>query len=169
MNTPLNLVRGAVVKCLFPYDTKPNDPGPFFHYCLYAWHFAGADGTTWVAVAYGTSRLDEALLAHQNGLVLSVPAKMIRRDRVQADELAGAVTHWVTQHIAVVPESWIDARFSARIDFIREEKRRGDVHRQRAFELFTKHEVIMRESALNAVQSAITSGKPGLPPGQTLR
>jgi len=70
MPTP-NLIRGAVLKCSFPYDTDPAQPGPQPHYCLYI-DSIEVQGSRSIALCYGTSRLDEGLLRAHNGAILSV-------------------------------------------------------------------------------------------------
>lgn len=43
------------VWCLYPYNEKPNEPGPEGHPGLIRQAFADQDGNPWVRVVYGTS------------------------------------------------------------------------------------------------------------------
>lgn len=59
-----------MLKCLFPYDNDPHQPGPKPHYCLVADIPFSVGDQHYVAVAYGTSKLDENLLRAHRGLIL---------------------------------------------------------------------------------------------------
>lgn len=158
-----NFVRGAVIKCSFPYVDSPSSPGPHPHYCLFIDAFE-LSGDKYVAVCYGTSRLDDALLEHHSGAVFSVDSRFVK-----GSPMPGRVTHFVCSHVAVIPDRWIYSNFSARLDFIRPERREGDHVRQRLFTLFEVMESIMLKEALTAVNHMRRTGKPGLPGHAALR
>lgn len=162
--TPANFVRGTVLKCSFPYDTTPNQPGPLPHYCLYIASGDADGGARYVAVCYGTSRLDNALLRTHSGAILSVASQFI-----SGDKLPGEVTHFVCSHVAILPEAWLYGNFAARLDFIRPERRQNDQRRQRLYEQFQALERVMARAALDALEHTVSSGHFGLPPGKSLR
>lgn len=161
---PANLVRGAVLKCQFPFDSHPDRPGPWPHYCLYIDSVDSEAGIRYVAVCYGTSRLDDVLMRAREGAILSVSSQYIA-----GSELPGPVSHFVASHVAILPEDWIYSNFFARLDFIRPEKRSTDARRQRLFEQFVALEPVMASAALDALHYTLKSGRPGLPPGRHLR
>lgn len=161
MPTP-NLVRGAVLKCSFPYDSAPTQPGPLPHYCLYI-DSVEVEGSRYVAVCYGTSRLDEELLRAHSGAVLSVASQFIKGD------MPSGVAHFVCNHVAAIPEAWIYGNFVARLDFIRAERRRTDQRRQRLYEAFEAVEDVMERAALDVLNHFTSTGRIGLPSGTTLR
>lgn len=158
---PTSFARGTVLKCLFPYDTNPNRPGLQPHYCLFIEEVAIAE-LRYVAVCYGTSRLDDDLIRTHRGCILSVPSQFIKGN------MPGIVTHFIADHVALIALSkeWIYFHFHARLDFIREQK---DPQRQRLYKDFEVFERTMQLSALDAVQYFSETGKAGLPFGKTLR
>ena len=107
--------RGSVLKCLFPYDTKPSLPGPQSHYCLFISDYAIA-GKTYATVCYGTSRLDDDLIRSHKGCILSVPSQFIK------GKMPGIVTHFIADHVALISldDAWVYPYFQARLDFVRE-------------------------------------------------
>lgn len=162
MATP-NFVRGSVVKCSFPYVDSPSSPGPQPHYCLFVDSFE-IDGHQYYAVCYGTSRLDDALLSNHSGAIFSVDSNLVK-----GSPMPGRVTHFVCSHVAVIPDRWVYQNFSARLDFIRPERREGDHVRKRMYQQFESLEPIMDQEALIAVNYCRRTGKPGLPDDATLR
>ncbi|WP_396334143.1 hypothetical protein [Burkholderia anthina] len=160
-------VRGAVLKCRFPYDSHPNQPGPRPHYCLSVTQFESS-GTLYAAVCYGTSKLDEPLLRKHAGMILSVPSSFIR------GEMPGPVTHFIGDHIAFVPynSKWFYMDFQARLDYVREKDRQGDFKRQRLYQDFVRFEEIMAASVGQDVDFWAQNENRqvlGLPPGKKLR
>jgi len=159
----LTLSRGSILKCRFPFDSAPGLPGPNAHYCMFSdMHSEG--GQPYFAVAYGTSRLDPALIsAHgtRHG-ILSIGSTFIR------GAMTGPVTHFIARHVAIVPISWVYSNFSARLDFMRPEAR-TDQHRLTMYRQFEAFEEIMDRAALSALNHFLTTGQPGLPPGALLR
>lgn len=161
--TAPQLLRGSVLCARFPYDAEPHRPGATFHFCLFIDHIV-VEGLALVAVCYGTSRLDEQLLAAHQGAVFSVASEFVRGDRPH-----GPVTHFVADHVAVLREEWIKGSFKARLDFIRAEQRQHDKRRQRLFEQFCALEPTMQDAALDALGSYEQTGLLGLPPHKRLR
>ncbi|QMI49747.1 hypothetical protein [Burkholderia sp. MBR-1] len=157
-------VRGAVVKCRFPYDARPDKPGPQPHYCLLIAEFELGE-RTYAAVCYGTSRLDEQLIRAHAGMILSVPSRFIK------GPMPGPVTHFVADHVAIIPhdEQWFYLSFKARLDYIPERARKGDFQRQRLFQDFLRHEAAMNVAAAQAAESLLELGRIGLPPNRKLR
>jgi hypothetical protein len=154
--------RGAVLKCLFPYIDRPTEAGPDPHYCLYVDDLVH-NGCQYVAGCYGTSRLDEGTLDAHSGAVLSVDNDYIRA------RMPGRVTHFVCDHVAVIPIEWVYGDFHARLDFIRERSRMKDQRRQRLYAQFEAIEEAMERAAHEAVRYLLEAGVPGLPPGKQLR
>lgn len=163
--SPTQYLRGTVVLCSFPFQDKPSERGPHPHFCLVI-DTVEDRGEKLVAVCYGTSRLDDALVASQGGAVLSVPSRFIK---VKSGFIPGQVMHLVLGHVALIPESWIDTRFSGRLDFIRAESRQADPTRQRLYQSFSAYEPIMQVAAVQAALHRRATGLPGLPPGKQLR
>ena len=155
-------LRGAVLKCRFPYDHSPRHPGPQPHYCLFIEQLQGIE-TPLIALCYGTSRLDQDLLRAHQGAVLSVPSTLVR------GAMPGHVTHFVCDHVALVPESWIYKDFNARLDFIRPDSRVNDPNRQHLYRQFEALEPIMVQATLDALKTHRRTGLPGLPTDSALR
>lgn len=155
-------VRGAVLKCRFPYDHSPEYPGPQPHYCLFIEQLQGVE-IPLVAVCYGTSRLDQDLLRAHQGAVLSVASTFMRGN------MPGQVTHFICDHVALVPQDWIYKDFNARLDFIRPDSRANDPYRQHLYRQFEAVEPIMVRAALDALQTHRRTGLPGLPRDSVLR
>ena len=158
-----NYVRGSVLKCSFPYVDRPSRPGPLPRYCLFVDAFDIHD-RQYFAVCYGTSRLDDALLANHNGAIFSVDSSLIK-----GSPMTRRVTHFVCSHVAVIPDRWVYSNFRARLDFIRPESRHGDRLRERMYEQFVQLEPVMECEALIALNYVRTTGQPGLPGETTLR
>lgn len=157
--------RGALVLANFPFDDRPSDPGPTKHFCIVV-DSVERDGKTLFALCYGTSRLDEMLLTQHSGGILSVPNQFVK---IQKGFMDGPVSHFVLDHVALVPGEWIDQRLDARFDFIREESRKSDPVRQRLFRVFEACEPTMQMGALQAIRHYETTGRPGLPVGKMIR
>jgi hypothetical protein len=162
MRSPPPFVRGAVLKCRFPYVQSPARPGPLPHYCLFV-EQRSVNGRGAVAVCYGTSRLDPQLLQSHDGAILSVASAFIK------GKMPGPVSHFVCDHVALVAEDWIYMDFVARLDFMRPDSRVGDAHRQRLYEQFVALEEVMEAAALEALHHCTVSQCFGLPPGKSLR
>ncbi|WP_163013100.1 hypothetical protein [Burkholderia stabilis] len=160
------IARGVVLKCLFPYDNDPHQPGPKPHYCLVADIPFSVGDQHYVAVAYGTSKLDENLLRAHRGLILSVDSAHLK-----GSALPGPVSHFVLDHVALVPlhEDWIYSDFRARFDFMREEQRRNDRERQRLYETFLLAERQMLAATDELLETFDRTQLIGLPQGKTLR
>jgi hypothetical protein len=154
-----NLVRGAVVLCDFPFETKPTLRGPTRHYCLFVDQCSGLDGSPLLIVAYGTSRLDEQMARlHTPGHgVLSVPSQFIK-----GSSMPGKVTHFLARHVALIPPDWVYPKFSARLDFIRPE-RRTTAHHAKLYQEFELFEDVMDLAADKAVEYNLATGLVGLP------
>lgn len=163
MSRPTNLVRGSIVKCLFPYVDRPHTQGPLPHYCLFIEAFRLAEQQV-IAVCYGTSRLDAPLMARHQGFVLSVDNSLIKGSRPP-----GRVTHFVCSHVALLDEHWVYPNFTGRFDFMRHDSRKADPVRNRMFEQFLAMEPVMEREALNVLRHHQSTGRLGLPDGSTLR
>lgn len=163
--TTTQYLRGSVVLCDFPFVERPDQRGSSEHFCLVV-HAEEEDGRKLVAVCYGTSRLDEKMLASHGGAILSVPSRFIKISR---GKVPGDVAHFVCDHVALIPESWINDRFTGRLDFIRADARQSDPVRQRLYQAFERFESLMQVAALQAVEHKRITGKVGLPPGKSLR
>ena len=160
----MTLHRGSIVRALFPFENDPLRPGPFPHYCLFSDRLEGVDGWFYV-VSYGTSRLDEDMIKQhgQEGGILSIDSKFVK------GEMSGPVTHFLARHVAVIPDTWIDDSFSARLDFFRPQLRENDPHRQRLFREFEAFEAVLDEASYEALDYFEKTGRVGLQPGKTLR
>lgn len=103
--------RGEILLCRFPFDERPELPGPHPHFCLVVDSFEYND-QVWVAVAYGTSRNDQAL-QKKHPVIFD-----IRADAIVGSELTAPVTHILCDRLALLPWSpkWFKAEFRARIN-----------------------------------------------------
>ena len=164
--TAAQYARGRVALVDFPFVERPTQRGPKAHFCLVIDTVERPGLERLIAVCYGTSRLDDDLLSSQGGAVLSIPSRFIK---VSAGFMAGEVAHFVLAHVALVPESWLDMRLVARLDFMRAETRTNDSIRQRLYQAFVGAEPIMQMAALQAINYWEESGNIGLPPGKVLR
>jgi hypothetical protein len=162
---PAQYSRGQVVLADFPYSEWPARRGDKQHFCLVIDTVESQD-VRLVAVCYGTSRLDEDLLAAHGGCVLSIPRPFVK---VRSGFMNSSVMHLVLDHVALIPEDWIDQRFMARLDFMREDIRKNDPYRERLYKAFVAAEPVMQMSALQAVLYTQESGLIGLPPRKVLR
>jgi hypothetical protein len=160
-----NYPRGSLALAHFPFGERPNEPGPVKHFCIVV-DCVERNGQALFALCYGTSRLDEKLLDSHSGGILSIPNQFVK---VQRGFVDGPVTHYVLDHVALVPGSWIDERFEARFDFMREENRKDDPVRQRLFKVLQACEPAMQMGALQAIRHFEATGRPGLPAGKTVR
>lgn len=158
---PDSYPRGTVLKCYFPYDSNPSQPGPLPHYCLVVEDYELA-GQRYAALCYGTSKLDDRLMRTHRGLVFSVPSNCI------SGAMPGVITHFIGDHVALVSldDRWRYPKFQARLDFVREQK---DPQRRRLFEQFTLFERAMVTNAIDALDHFRKTGKLGLPRGKLLR
>jgi hypothetical protein len=164
--TTTQFLRGSVVLCDFPFVERPHQRGSSEHFCLFV-HAEVEGDRNLVAVCYGTSRLDEKMLsAHRSGAIFSVPKSLIK---ISSGFMPGDVAHFVCDHVALIPESWINDRFKARLDFMRADVRQNDPARARMFAAFEKVEPLMQLAAIQAVEHKRTTGLLGLPPGRSLR
>lgn len=139
-----NYPRGSVVLAHFPFEERPSEPGPMKHFCIVV-DCVERNGQALFALCYGTSRLDETLLESHCGAIVSISNQFVK---VQKGFIEGPVTHYVLDHVALVPGSWIDDRFEARFDFMREEHRKDDPIRQRLFKVLEACEPAMQMGAL---------------------
>lgn len=163
--SPAPYTRGRIVLADFPYVENPHRRGPKQHFCmLVGWHEIA--GKPHAALCYSTSRLDEDLLQSYGGALLSVPLAYIK---VSRGFMTAPVTHFVTQHIALVPEDWIDLRFDARLDFIREDRRHKDPVRERLYRSFASCERLMIRATTDVVRYCEEAGQVGLPSRSFLR
>lgn len=160
-----NYPRGSVVLAHFPFEERPSEPGPMKHFCIVV-DCVERNGQALFALCYGTSRLDETLLESHCGAIVSISNQFVK---VQKGFIEGPVTHYVLDHVALVPGSWIDDRYEARFDFMREEHRKDDPIRQRLFKVLEACEPAMQMGALQAVRHFEATGTPGLPAGKTIR
>lgn len=165
MSSPAQFLRGAVVLCSFPFTERPNDQISKQHFCLVV-DDVEHEGNHLVAVCYGTSRLDEDLLRTHAGGVLSVPRRCMR---IAQGFMSCDVSHFVLDHVALIPRHWIDDRFVARLDFMRLEKRQNDPFRCRLYAAFQVAEPIMLMAATEAARHYKATGRVGLPSGKRLR
>lgn len=158
------MARGTVLLRMFPYQEEPKLPGPSLHYCLVAAAFEHGQVKA-AALAYGTSRLDDALLEQHRGLILSVPAQHIR-----GTQMPGPVTHFVMDHVAVVPlvDPWVLPRFTARLDCFKSEHEADPLRRRLRYQ-FEQLEPVLREAAIDATRDLRKTHTFGLPDGKLLR
>lgn len=163
MFPPIQLVRGTVVLARFPFQHLPKQPGPAPHFCLAVDSFT-FDGQQLLAIAYGTSRLDEALLQAHEHRVLSVSSLLIR-----GLNMPGPVTHFVTDHVAIVPvnDDWME-RHSGRLDVFKK-NHAADPPRRALRAAFDKLYPVMQHAALAALQECEATRLFGLPQGKRLR
>lgn len=112
-----------------------------------------------VGDAYGTSRLDEQMARlHTPGHgVLSVPSQFIK-----GSSMPGKVGHFLARHVALIPPDWVYPKFSARLDFIRPE-RRTTAHHAKLYQEFELFEDVMDLAADKAVEYNLATGLVGLP------
>lgn len=164
MSTAPN-TRGRIVLADFPYTERPHKRGPKQHFCMLV-DWREIAGKRHAALCYSTSRLDEDLLNACGGAVLSVPLAYIK---VSRGFMSAPVTHFLTQRIAVVPEDWIDDRFQARLDFIREDRRHEDPVRERLYQSFASCERLMIRATTDVVRYCEEAGQVGLPSRSFLR
>jgi len=158
-------LRGSVILCDFPYQTSPNQRGPSEHFALFVEAFED-QGKRYVAACYGTSRLDDELLAVHGGAILSIPTQFIR---ITSGKMPQGVGHFVCDYVAIIPEEWINVRFAGRLDFMRSESRKNDLLRNRLFGAFERFEPIMQLGAVEAAKHMKLTGQVGLPAGKKLR
>lgn len=116
MVSPL-LAHGSILKCAFPFDDAPAQPGPSPHYCLYIDHFTMGNGQLLVSCIYGTSKLDKALINHNHGMIMSVDVQ--QHINVTQGRLAGPTIHFVCDHVALIPcdQDWFYDGFQASLKF----------------------------------------------------
>lgn len=157
--------RGAVLLADFPYDSRPHQRGPREHFCL-AMGAVVHEGQRYVAVCYGTSRLDNELLSAHGGAVLSVPTQFIR---IHSGRMPAGVGHFVCDHVAIVPDAWVNGTFLGRFDFMKVQSRQQDPLRQRLYETYELFEPILQQGVLAGVKMLRETGRCGLPPGKKLR
>lgn len=165
MTPPAPLAKGSILKVRFPWDSHPKVPGPFPHYCLLA-SVEEYEDQTYVAVAYGTSRMDRDLERSHVGLVFDVPRQYIR-----GDEMSASVTHFVCDMVALLPynDEWVYRNWRARLAFMRESERANDRYAARYYDQFLSFERTLRLATLEALEDMLSSGSPGLPEGKKLR
>lgn len=161
--TATNYVRGTVLKCSFPYEDNPSGPGPQPHYCLFI-EAVEVDGRWCHFVCYGTSRLDDDLIAKHRGAIFSVDSSLIK-----GSPMPGRVTHFVCSHVALIEEFWIFPGFQARLDFMHPKRRKDDKLRERMYQQYVAIEQIMVSQALIALNFYRDTGKLGLPTDSSLR
>ncbi|MBK4735957.1 hypothetical protein [Noviherbaspirillum pedocola] len=70
----LSPTMGKVLKCWWPHDEQPNQPGPKWR-PVFFWGTAYIDGKKFYAVAYGTTQISERKEAKNGGDVF-VPAQV---------------------------------------------------------------------------------------------
>lgn len=158
-------LRGQVVLADFPFHEKPHQRGPKQHFCLVIDTVEIQDSRL-VAVCYGTSRMDDNMLASHGGGVLSIPKVFVK---IRSGFMEAAVAHFILNRVALIPEGWIDTRFNARLDFMRAEARQNDPTRERLYRAFVACEPVMQMAALQATMHTQQTGLIGLPPGKTFR
>lgn len=163
--TNAQFLRGQVVLAGFPTFERPDAPAAKLHFCLVV-DTVDLGQERLIAVAYGTSKLDEELLETHSGAVLSIPTSHIKIGR---GFMSGEVAHFVLSHVALIPQEWIDTSFAARFDFMRPEARQNDPIRRRLYNAFVAAEPIMQSAALQAARHTEQTGCLGLPPGKLLR
>lgn len=165
MATTAQPLRGAVRLCEFPYEERPHQRGPQKHFCLVAEEFIIAE-RRYLAVAYGTSRLDTHLLRAHAGAVFSVPTQFVK---IARGYMRNPVTHFVCSHVALIDEHWVDPSFQGRLDFIRPELRTQDPLRARLYDAFCTVEPLLENAALSSIHLLREQGVIGLPPGARRR
>ncbi|CAM8643512.1 hypothetical protein MCEMSEM18_03571 [Comamonadaceae bacterium] len=164
MTTQPQLLRGAILKCLFPFEDKPDLPGPSPHYCLLVESFEH-EGKTFVIVAYGTSKLDAALQsAHP---VLDIPTNLLSGSAISANQ---GVIHILCDHLAVIPfdSKWVYMTFSARLGIFKPEHTQQPARRN-LLAKFQKAEPFIKTAAISLVTEFVAHRKVGIKPGTKLR
>lgn len=164
MTTQPQLVRGAILKCLFPFEDKPNFPGPSPHYCLLVESFEH-EGNTFLIVAYGTSKLDAALQrAHP---VLDIPTNLLSGSSIDGNQ---GVIHILCDHLAIIPfdSNWVYMNFSARLGVFKPEHKMQPTRRN-LLAKFEKAESAINAAAISLLREFLASQKVGLKPGARLR
>ena len=164
MNSKPHLVRGAVLKCLFPFEEDPSSPGPSPHYCLFIESLV-FEAHTYIVVAYGTSKLDFALQSKHP--ILDVPTKLLNGESIPS---AHGVIHFLCDHVAVIPftSDWVYMNFSARLGIFKKEYL-TDPHRRTLLAKYEKAEPVMLRSSISETARFMISKLPGITPGFTLR
>ncbi len=164
MSAKPHLVRGAVLKCLFPFEEHPSKPGLAPHYCLFVDNLE-LNGVQYIAAAYGTSRLDQKVLNVHH--VLDVSTGLIQGSEIGQNQ---GVIHFLCDHIAVMPftEDWIYMNFSARLAAFKAEHQK-DPHRRNLLKNFNRMELTMVSNAIDAIHNMRVTGQPGLPATCKLR
>ena len=158
------LMRGSVLKCMFPYEDNPNRPGPKPHYCLFIDQFE-YEGSIYVIVAYGTSRLDKQLMnAHR---VLDVPTEFLDGSKPENDQ---GVIHFLCDHVAILPlkSEWVNMRFSSRLGCFNESHLKDPRRKNLLAKLSSMDRVLVNSACVRAKSFAVYN-EPGLNPGATLR
>ncbi len=149
---------GVLVKCLFPYVGAPAKPGPRPHYCMALAPELPFKGRKFIAVAYGTSKLDDDLLEEHQGMILRVSSEFIKGEKPPQP-----TGYFVMDHVAVIPyeKEWV-LPFSARFDFVTVEQSRKSAAHGRLYEnlLFTRP--FSNAAAKRAVTRLIQTGAIGL-------
>ncbi|MDT8992770.1 hypothetical protein RQP54_17995 [Curvibacter sp. APW13] len=164
MTTQPQLVRGALLKCLFPFEDKPDLPGKSPHYCLLVESYEH-EGKTFLIVAYGTSKLDAALQrAHP---VLDIPTNLLSGSAIDANQ---GVIHILCDHLAIIPfdSKWVYMNFSARLGVFKPEHAMQPARRNLR-ERFERAEPVIRAAAISLLREFLATRKVGLKPGARLR
>lgn len=158
------LVRGGVLKCLFPFEGNPDSPGPGPHYCLYVDSFED-EGKIFIVVAYGTSKMDRQLQdAH---CVLDVSTELLSGSIIEPSQ---GVIHFLCDHLAILPfdSDWVYLNFSARLGIFKA-NHQHDPARRNLYNKFCAAERVLNDSAISLARHYLATKKPGLKPGSTLR
>jgi hypothetical protein len=155
-------LRGGVVRCSFPFQSQPHLPGPAPHYCLVIKREESEGAVT--ALAYGTSRLDPQMLSAQRGSILSVPTTAL----TGIHRPPGVVSHILCNHVAVLPDAWIDPHFNCRLGFMRNEKRTTP-HLRALYDTFEDLELVLFRAADRVFDAFKQTRLLGLTAGSTLR
>ena len=161
-----NISIGTILKCYFPYDEAPQEPGHKPHYCLAVEAPFEYRGGIYVVVAYSTSRIGEDLVqAHHGNALLTVSSEF-----TTGDPMPNGLGHFVLDRLAVLPltNKWF-VPFRAQFTFVTEEQCRGDAKRLEMFERFVFAKRVMFACAKDVLQHFVATNQVGLAPKQQQR
>lgn len=160
------ITSGTILKCYFPYDEAPQQPGPKPHYCLAVEAPFGYRGGIYVVVAYSTSRIDEELVqAHQGAALLTVSSEF-----TTGDSMPNGLGHFVLDRVAVLPltSKWF-VPFRAKFTFVSQEQCRGDAKRLEMYLRFVFAQRVMFAATKKVLEHFLETNEVGLAPKQHLR
>lgn len=160
------ITRGTVLKCYFPYDEAPHQPGPKPHYCLAVETPFEHRGVVYVVVAYSTSRIDDRLVqAHRGAALFTVPSEFI-----SGDSMPHGLGHYLLDRVAVLPltSKWF-LPFRAKFNFTTEKACGGDSKRLDMYERFVLAQRVLLAATREVLLHFVNTNEVGLAPNTQLR